>query len=111
MQLERIAIGKLLGAAFTLDGLIGCVEFLNVNTQVGLTAASRRAEFALKHGLIAHRVNELVSLKGVGLGETSIADVAWVMKRRLNSEDFNLMRSSSTYTDRAFHPCECEDDA
>jgi len=62
VQLVLIAIGQLLATAPACDWHIRGVHVFNVNAQVSLPTASRRAVVALKDGLVDHAVDELVGL-------------------------------------------------
>lgn len=46
MNLARVAIGEGLAAAFALERLIGGVQLLDVDAQVGLAPALGRAQLA-----------------------------------------------------------------
>ena len=51
-----------------MERLVGGVELLDVEAEVGLAAAGCGAELALEHGLVP-RVDLPVGLQGVALGE------------------------------------------
>lgn len=78
MQFQRVSIHELhLAFPARKRSIHRRVLLLDVDFQVGLSAARRRAIFALINGFIV-RVDELVSLERIALGETLGADVAYV---------------------------------
>lgn len=76
MNLVAVAIGELLVAALASDRNLAGVQLLNVNAQIGLSAASRRAHLALKNWLLSNRMDHLVCLQRVGLGEACVTNLA-----------------------------------
>ena len=76
-HLERVSVGEGLAAHLAVQRLVGRVQLLDVEAQVGLPAAGRRAELALEDGLVAG-VDEAVRLQRVALREARVADVALV---------------------------------
>ena len=75
--LERVSVGEGLAAHLAVQRLVGRVQLLDVEAQVGLPAAGRRAELALEDGLVAS-VDEAVRLQRVALREPGVADVTLV---------------------------------
>ena len=76
-HLESVSVGEGLAAHLAVQRLVGRVQLLDVEAQVGLPAAGRRAELALEDGLVAS-VDEAVRLQRVALREPRVADVALV---------------------------------
>jgi hypothetical protein len=77
VDLVGVAIGEFAVAATTLDRLVGGVELLHVDSKIGFTTARRRTELTLENRLFADRVDHLVGLERIGLGEARLADVTW----------------------------------
>ena len=76
-HLEGVSVGEGLAAHFAVQRLVGRVQLLDVEAQVGLPAAGRGAELALEDGLVAG-MDEAVRLQRVALREPGVADVALV---------------------------------
>jgi hypothetical protein len=75
VDLVGVAIREFAVAATALYRLVGGVELLHVDPEVGFTSARRRTELALENRLFADRVDHLVGLERIGLGEARLADV------------------------------------
>ena len=76
-HLESVSVGEGLAAHLAVQRLVGRVQLLDMEAQVGLPAAGRRAELALEDGLVAS-VDEAVRLQRVALCEPRVADVTLV---------------------------------
>lgn len=75
--LERVAIWKRLVAALANQRLLGGVQLLYMNTEIGLAAAGGRAHRAFEDRLVA-AVDQTMRFQRVALGESRLAHFALV---------------------------------